>query len=524
MLTVSVAVVDPDPDIFQNFIKSLKQFTPEMTHLLIFDNGSESKEFADIVNQYFSPDLSDHKIKFKITRNDKNIGFGPAHNHNLSHAKTKYFAVLHDDVEFFENWSTPMIRILEEDSKVAQVCPKTNVFNTLGVDKIGSWEDTENPEYCESSCFIMPTSTAKKYALFDKRYQYHYFEDMDLSLRLRSDGYVLKNVDIKWQHLRGKTTIKLIEKNIDIPGFYIVNEYLFKKRWHAYMMKKRFGKTFVIKRAADIEDVFLTLPIIEALREKHPDSTILLMTQFKDVVEGCFDIDGYVPYNSPVPCDVLIDLDFSYEKDFRSHIVDCYAKVAGVKPAKKTGTLYTEKKDIEYVNNLLREYPEFVALDFGESVPGKQWNRQNYIELGRRIKQDGYKIVIVGKTAAQHPDLLDPDLNLVNVLTLQQSALVIARSRLFIGNEGILAHFAQTTQAPHMILYGATQPEFVSDTSLPMLFPVITPVACRGCRHRYAAGTIITCPRNFACMETISVDMVYGVFREMMNQLKSRPK
>ena len=521
MLTVSIVLLDPDLNIFENFIKSLKQFTPEMTQLLIFDNGSESKDFVNIANQYFGHALSDHKATLTITHSDKNIGFGMAHNRNLNLAKTRYFAVLNDDIEFYENWSTPMVKILEENARAAQVGPKTNVFNVLGIDKIGGWEDTENPEYCEGSCFVMPTALAKKYALFDKKYAYHYFEDMDLSLRLRSDGYVLKNIDIKWQHLRGKTTIKLIEKNIDIPGSYIVNEYLFKKRWHAYLMKKRFGKTFVIKRAADIEDVFLTLPIIEALKEKYPDSAVLLMTQFPDVVEGCFDIDGHVPYNSPIPCDVLIDLDFSYEKDFRSHIVDCYAKVAGVKPKKKTGTLYTEKKDIEYVNNLLKEYPEFVALDFSDSVPGKQWNRQNYVELGKRIKQDGFKIITVGKTSAQHPEFLDPDLNLINVLTPQQTALVIAKSKVFIGNEGLLAHFAQTTHAPHMILYGATQPEFVSDISLPMLFPIITPVACKGCRHRYAAGTMIACPRNFACMEAISVDMVYEAFKEIMTKVKA---
>lgn len=516
MLTVSVAVIDPDLNVFENLMKSLKQFTPEVSQLLVFDNSSQSKDFVNIAKQYFGSDLSDHKVKLTITHSDKNIGFGRAHNRNLSYAKTKYFAVINDDVEFFENWAAPMITILEENPKVAQVSPKTNIFNTIGGDKIGNWENTDNPEYCEGSCFVMPTALAKKYRLFNEEFEYHYFEDMDLSLRLRKDGYLLKNADVKWQHLRGATTVRLMQNNFDLPGYYIVNEYRFKRKWHAYFMKKRFGKTFVIKRSANIEDVFLTTPIIEALKEKYPDCAVILMTQFEDAVEGCFDIDGYVPYNTPVPCDVLIDLDFAYEKDFRSHIVDCYAKVAGVKPKKKTGTLYTEKKDMEYVNNLLKEYPEFVSLDLSDSVPGKQWKRQNYVELGRRIKQDGFKIITVGKTSAQHPDFLDPDLNLINVLTPQQTALVIAKSRVFIGNEGLLAHFAQATHAPHIILYGATQPDFVSDTSLPMLFPVITPVACRGCRHRHAAGTIISCPRNFVCMESIGVDAVYNIFKEVI--------
>jgi ADP-heptose:LPS heptosyltransferase/GT2 family glycosyltransferase len=520
MLTVSVAVLNPDLNIFENFIKSLKQYTPEMTHLLFFNNASESKEFVNIVNQYFSPSSTDHKVNLKITHSKNNIGFGEAHNRNLSLSKTKYFAVLNDDIEFFENWATPIIKILEENPKVAQVGPKTNVFNTLGMDKIGGWEDTDEPEYCEGSCFIMPTALAKKYGLFNEQYEFGYFEDMDLSLRLRKDGYILKNTDIKWQHHRGTTTVKMILNNFDLAGYYIVNEYLFKKRWHAYLMKKRFGKSVVIKRASDIEDVFLTLPIIEAFKEKYPDSVVILMTQCPEAVQGSFDIDGYVNYNYPVPCDLFIDLDFAYEKDFRKHIVDCYAEVANIKPKKKTGTLYTEKKDIEYVDNLLKEYPVYITLDYSDTILGKQWKRQNYIELGKRIKQDGFSIVTVGKTAEQHPDLLDADLNLINVLTPLQTALVIAKSKLFIGNEGLLGHFAQSTHTPSVILYGCTLPEYVSDMSLPMLYPVVSPVACRGCRHRYAAGIVVVCPRGYACMEAISVDMIYEAYKDIITKIE----
>jgi hypothetical protein len=161
MLTVSVAVVDPDLNVFLNLMKSLKQYTPEMTQLLIFDNGSRSKDFVNVAEQHFGPPLTDHKVKLEITHSDKNIGFAAAHNRNLSRAQGKYFAVLHDDVQFFDQWSTPMISLLEGNSKVAQAGPKTNVFNTLSGDKIGGWEATDSPEYCEGSCFIMPTSLAK---------------------------------------------------------------------------------------------------------------------------------------------------------------------------------------------------------------------------------------------------------------------------------------------------------------------------------------------------------------------------
>ena len=524
MLTVSVAVFNPDPVILENFLKSLKKFTPELTQLLIFDNGSESKEFVDIVNKYFGQGLTDHKVTAKITHNNKNIGFGKAHNRNLAHANAKYFAVLNDDIEFFENWASPMIKLIDENPKVAQAGPKTNVFNTIAGDKIGQWIDTDEPEYCEGSCFIMLTALAKKYGLFDEIYQYGYFEDMDLSLRLRKDGYILRNADIKWQHHRGSTTVKMIANNFDLPGYYILNEYLFKKRWNAYSMKQRFGKTIVIKRAAGLEDVFLITPIIEALKDKYADCIVLLMTQTPDAVEGCHDIDGYVKYNNPIPCDIFIDLDFAYEKDFRKHIVDAYSEASNVKPKKKSGTLYIEKKDMEYAGNLLKEYPFSVTLDFSDSPSGKRWKRENYVELGKRIKQAGFSIITVGKNAEQTPSYLDADLSLINVLSYQQTALVIAKSKLFIGTDGLPAHFAQATRTPSIVLYGCTLPEYVADTSLPTLFPMVSPVACHGCRHRHAAGTVVICPREFACMEVIKVDDVYAAFKEITAKLNINPK
>jgi GT2 family glycosyltransferase len=524
MLTVSVAVCNPDLNILERFLQSLKNFTPEMTQLLIFDNGSESKEFVTIVNKYFATNLTDHSVKCKITHNNKNIGFGQAHNRHLSTTKTKYFAVLQDDIEFFENWATPMISLLGENPKVAQVGPKSKVFNRIHGEKMGEWEDTDEPEYREGSCFIMSAGLAKKYRLFDEEYQYAFFEDMDLSLRLRKDGYVLKNADIQWEHHRGSTVTKMLTGPIDIPGYYINNEYLFKKRWHSYFMKKRFGKTIVLKREGTTEDVFFVTPVIEALKEKYPDSAIILMTLSPEAVQGCFDIDAYANFGSPVPCDLFIDLDYSYEKDFTSHIVDSFGKVAGVKPKSRTGTLYTENQDIEYVNGLIKDYPEFIALDFEDSIPGKEWQRENYIELCKRIKNDGFNIITVGKTTKQHSSVIDADLTLVNVLSLQQTALVISKSKVFIGNEGLLARFAQTTQVPHIILYGCTLPEYVSDVSLPMFYPVVTPVACKGCRHRYAAGTLVACNRNFTCMPSITVDNVYTVFKEAVSKLRPAEK
>ena len=526
-LTALVAICNPDIEIFRRFIESLKEYTPELAHLIIIDNASESKEFRKIVNEAFPENAIKAAIgpetqrprdtKVTIIENKSNLGFGKAHNMALKECRTPYFAVLNDDIEFFELWAGQILQILEDNPRIAQISPRKEVCNSLTEQGLGFWSDTDEPEYCEGSCFIMPTKLARQFGLFDERYEFAYFEDTDLSLRLRKEGYLLRNIDINWKHHRAVTSQKV---EIDLKGYHISNEYKFKKRWNAYLIGKKFGRTIVIKRSASLGDVFLITPIIEALKLKYPDSAIMVMTQCPQAIEANNDIDYLAPMNHPIPCDEFIDLDYAYEKDFRKHIVDAYAEVAGVKLKRKTGILYVSQEDKELVEALLPDnFGKFIAIDYSDTWGGKDWDKEKYNELSALIKPDGYKILGLGQGNKNTGRNYSPDLNLINALTPLQTGMVIAKSFMFIGTEGLLAHFAQAAKTPAIALYGCTTPEFVN-TLTNILYPVITPAACRGCRHRYAAGTGILCSRNFECMNMITVEMVYEGYKILSQKIE----
>lgn len=506
-LTASVAICNPDPDIFNNFLISLMLHTPELAHLIIVDNASASKDHIQRAQKIIA--YSD--VKVTVIHYEENVGFGRAHNRALKDVRTKYFAVLNDDIEFFEAWAGPMIEILEDNPQVAQVGPKREVCNGLTEQGKGYWQDTDAPEYCEGSCFIVRAALVRQNGLFDERYQYAYFEDTDLSLRLRRDGHLIKNVDIKWKHHRAVTSQKV---DIDLKGYHIANEFKFRQRWSSYLSGKRFSRTIVIKRSASLGDVFLTTPVIEALKLKYPYSVILMMTDCPQTLHGHNDIDFFVPMNSPVFCDEFIDLDYSYEKDFTRHIVDAYAGIAGVKVQRKTGILFILPEDKDLVNALIPEdFGKFAVIDYSDTWGGKGWDKERYNELTALIRKDGYKIIGVGvgnKLGANYA----PDINLVNALTPLQTGYLIYKSNIFIGHEGLLAHMAQASKTPAVVLYGCTTPELVN-TMTSILKPVITPAACRGCRHRYAAGVGIFCSREFECMKMITVERVYEEFKSL---------
>lgn len=529
MLTVSIAIHNPDEQLFLRMLESLKKYTPELLQLIIIDNASE-KDYEEVIRDILKKDSPDEKrdtstslgmtvkglgitkeVKVDFLKMEKNIGFGRAHNLALKIATGKYFAVLNDDIEFYENWSTSMIKILQDNPDVAQVGPKKDVCNSLTEHGQGYWTDIDEPEYCEGSCFIMPTALAKKYGLFDERYKFAYFEDTDLSLRLRKDKYKLRNIDIKWKHHRAVTTKKV---EIDIKGLHIFNEWRFKHRWNAYLVAKRFGKAILIKREAALGDVFLITPIIQALKEKYPDSAIFVQTKAPQAIQANNDIDYFVPFNAPFPCDEFIDLDYAYEKDFTCHIVDAYARVAGVKVQRKRGILYISPEDKEKVDKMIPEdFGDFICMDWSDTWMGKMWNKENYNILTQRIREQGMKVVSIGRGGSLGSSF-SIDLNFFNQLTPIQTGYMISKAKMFIGHEGLLGHFAQSVNTPAVLLYGCTKPKYVNEMTS-ILRPVITPAACGGCRHRYAAGTGIICARDGACMKMITVDMVYEGYEEL---------
>ncbi len=508
-LTVSVAICNPQIDIFKRFLTSLAQFTPELSQLIIYHNNLDGRDESEIMT--LAGQIIPQAVNLKIIHGSKgaNIGFGAAHNFNLKIASGEYFAVLNDDIEFFETWSTQMIALLQSDSKIAQVGMKENTCSTWSTDGQGLPSEDE-PEYVEASCMVMRTSLAREYGLFDEAYRKAYWEDGDLSLRLRKDGYILKNISLKWNHYRAATSSKI---PVDIEGYHIRNEQVFKSRWDCYLKKRTFGKKIIIKRQGSLGDVFLISPIIHALRAKYPEDLIFMETNSPQMLLANSMIDGFVQWGSPQACDILIDLDYAYERDFRKHIITAYAEIAEVTPKVMHGIGYVDKARMDKVLPFIKTIPKpFVIIDMSITWKEKQWLQ--YGAIYSFLQEQGLTVVGIGNTGAySNPDGIDPrkipmDYNLLDMFDPLESMVAISEAKLFIGHEGLLAHIAQALKIPSVVLYGCTSPEYTNDLSLSTLYPVISPVGCQGCRHIHNAGVGVLCRRNAVCMKAIIPEMV----------------
>ena len=362
------------------------------------------------------------------------------------------------------------------------------------------------------NCLTMRTVIAKRYGPFDDAYKIGYNEDADLSLRLRKDGYQIAQVDLDWIHYRAKTSSRI---PVDIEGFHVKNDVIFKARWGCYLHKRTFGRTIIVKRQGSIGDVFLTTPILRTLRAQNPRDEILVMTQAPQMLLACSDLDGFVPWGQPYSCDWLIDLDYAYEKDFRKHIIEAYSEVSGITPHYNRGILYVDKarmdKVLMMIKGIKRPFMVLELSDMMDNWPMKQWQRYN--ELIPSLKEMGYAVVGIGKDDKGRNKSIKTDIDLLNMFDPLESAVVMSQAALFIGHEGLLSHIAQTLKIQSIILYGCSSPEYTSDLSLSELHPIISPVGCQGCRHVQNAGVGVICPRENICMEAITVDMVLDAIK-----------
>jgi ADP-heptose:LPS heptosyltransferase len=506
MLTVSTIFWNPELAILARFLKSLKEFTPELTELIVVDNANDPNKYKSLLDHYF-------KDKYKLIVNKTNVGYGQAHNQALEVATQPYFAVMNDDIEFYENWADRFIKILENTS-VGQVGPMNGVCNMWTEKTLAYGKETDSPDYIEGSLFMMRTDLARQYKLFDPIYGLGYYEDGDLSLRLKRDGYLLKQIMLNWKHWVESSFKKLRATGVDTAGHQVINKKFFEERWQSYILNHSFGPTIIVKRSASYGDLFLTTPIFKALRKQYPTACLILMTSVEEPLLRSDYVDVVAQSDLPITCDRFINLDYAYEKDFTRHIIDAYAKEAKVEVDTYSGIMSTIESETPIKHFVPPDLAEYLLIDVGQSWNAKQWFSQYVEELIDLLRADGHRIATIGVSRA--PVNAKYDLSYLNICNIEQTAQLLKQARLYVGHEGLLAHLCQSMNKDCIVLYTCTTPKYVSDLSKECLHIVETEATCKGCRHRYMAGITVLCPRNFVCTKMISVKTVYDKIKEVL--------
>lgn len=194
----------------------LDQFLPTLIaytyncDLIVADNKSTDnsleilKKFAD---------------RIRVIELEENFGYAGGYNQALKDLPNEFIILLNSDVEVTDDWTYPLISLLEKEGEVAAAQPKIKdfnnkdrfeyagaaggyidklgypfcrgrIFNTLEKD-VGQYEDPTQIFWATGACFIIRAKVFKDIGGFDNSFFAH-MEEIDLCWRLNNRGYQIK--------------------------------------------------------------------------------------------------------------------------------------------------------------------------------------------------------------------------------------------------------------------------------------------------------------------------------------------
>lgn len=153
-----------------------------------------------------------------------------------------------------------------------------------------------------------------------------------------------------------------------------------------------------------------------------------------------------------------------------------------------------------------------LALLFPGSVwATKRWTEDGFVGVGRRLTEDGYDVWLMGagneaELAARVASGIPGARSLAGATDLYESALILARAKVMIGNDSASVHLASVAETPLVAIFGPTVIEQgFRPWSGRAAVVDLRGLACRPCgphgHHQCPIGT-------HECMKKISVDDV----------------
>lgn len=496
--TISVLCMD-HLDLTVKCIESVLKFSKDF-ELIVTDNASSDgtpKYLAEVKNRF-------PKI-VTIIRNQENKGFQDPNKNALRIARGEFLVLLNNDMEVCEGWLDALSEPFGKNRKLA-ITGLSGTCNHITNDYKAS---SGTLEYIEGSCLMIPCAIARRVGLFADYLKFIYWEDTDLSLRVREQGYEIEQVKINAQHRHRASTTR----HMDLREILANNQREFKKRWDFYIRRRTFQKRILIRRLGARGDVLLLTPALRALQEKWPQAEIQVATKCPSMLTGMPGIKMAMDKRSYF--DSFYDLDLSYESRPDVHIVQAYADLLEVRlPDRWQIEMFPTEKDEAWGFRKSRGMK--VALIHGGMTtwPGKNWPLDRMEEVVSHLKQEGFLTIAVGD---DHSPVLNCDDSVAGETTPQQLYALAKHASLFVGLDSMPQHVASAANVPSVVMFGPTNPKRIIRPT-PRIVAVQATTADAECVGAHGRRTVAVtqAPCDGACARAVTVQMmIRGINRAL---------
>lgn len=494
--TISVVCFN-NLELTKKCLRSVLQWSTDF-ELIVTDNASNDGTGEAL------KELAGADPRVRVVSNHLNTGFSLPNNEALKRARGEFLVLLNNDMEACEGWLEKLVEPFEDATVgitgMAGTCAR--ISETLRARPILPTEKDQEPEYVEGSCLMIPTALARRLSLFSDYLQFAYWEDTDLSLRVREAGYKLVTVEVAMQHKQRGSTARMVS---EVQQFMDLNTEEMKRRWAFYWKRRDLKRRILVRRLGAHGDVLLTTPALWELRKRYPLAEIDVVTKCPNMLAGLEWVS--IAKRARNYYDTFYDLDRAYEERPDLHIVEAFAQRLNVTlPKRWQMFMAASPTDTAWAERTARGSKLAIVHAGPTTWPSKNWPVERWSEVVRALRKKGYVVASVGAVGAAN---VDADLHLAGETTPQQLYALLIQSHLFVGIDSMPQHIASCANTPSVVLFGPTNPKCITRPS-PRVIPVqgdVKEVPCIG-EHGRRTTPITSVPCDGECIRAITPAMV----------------
>ena len=180
------------PELTRRCLMSVIQSTREPIRFILIDNGSDTP-----TRDYLDQVKAGGQASVHLIRNKENLGFIKAINQGISASQAPWICLLNNDTVVTPGWLTEMLLVAQAGEAIGLVNPTSNSLGfhpgDIPLEKYAATLAAESGKWAQLStalgfCLLARKSIFEKIGGLDESFGMGYFEDDDLSKRVKQAG------------------------------------------------------------------------------------------------------------------------------------------------------------------------------------------------------------------------------------------------------------------------------------------------------------------------------------------------